>query len=597
MRPARYARAASLVLGIALTEDRPRTLLSGALTLGTHLSGILLALALAAFAAALQSGASQAAVSWALVVALVLVASEGVEWGERLSRVGIYERTQVSLDSQLMQLTARLPSLDHCERAEYHDRVSALRADAVAVAALQNALFRIAALALQVGVTALLLARVDLVLLVIPATGLILIGAEVVSAARESDVQPEVDRLHRLGLSVLALTLDPRQAKEVRVFGNEEPIQARVAGVTGARVALEDRVGRVRAQLASGAAGLFAVALAVVFAHLAPRALAGEIAFGGIVLAFALGAQVSGQMSGVSRSLSRLAWSLRAAERYLWIIEYAAEADASRRPAVPAPVPERVEHGLRLEGVSFRYPDATAEALSSVSVEIPGGSVVAVVGENGAGKSTLMKLLLRLHDPSAGRILVDGVDLADLDPDAWRTRCSALFQDYVCPEVTLREAVALGDLERIDDAGVLTRALERARSRDLLDELGLEAQLGTRFRGGRDLSAGQWQKLALARAWLYERPRILVMDEPTSALDPTAERELALAYLEEARDHAARTGCVSFLVTHRFSTVRGAGLILVLDRGRLVERGDHGALMSTGGLYAQLYSLQARGYR
>jgi ATP-binding cassette subfamily B protein len=224
---------------------------------------------------------------------------------------------------------------------------------------------------------------------------------------------------------------------------------------------------------------------------------------------------------------------------------------------------------------------------------------VAIVGENGAGKSTLVKLLCGLYRPSHGRILIDGTDLRRLSAEDWRQRIAAGFQDFVRYELSARNTVGLGDLPRIDDDPAVHTALERAHATDVVDQLadGLDTQLGTSYTEGAELSGGQWQKLALGRALMRETPLLLVLDEPTSALDPEAEHHLFERYAAQARQVRESTGAITLFVSHRFSTVRMADLIVVVRDGRIVETGDHHTLIQNGGLYAELFELQAVAYK
>jgi ATP-binding cassette subfamily B protein len=249
-----------------------------------------------------------------------------------------------------------------------------------------------------------------------------------------------------------------------------------------------------------------------------------------------------------------------------------------------------------LDGVGFRYGGSERFALAEVSATLPAGSVVALVGENGAGKTTLVKLLTRMHEPTAGRILLDGADVAGLEVEGYRRGLSASFQDFVRFELSARDAVAIGDLERSGDDEAVRSALARARC-EFVYELprGWDTQLGRDWEGGVDLSGGQWQKLAIARGMMRREARLVVFDEPTASLDPRSEFEIFQQVAAEARSAAGER--VTLLISHRFSTVRMADLILVLRDGRLVEQGTHEQLMALeGGLYAELYRLQARAY-
>jgi ATP-binding cassette subfamily B protein len=233
-----------------------------------------------------------------------------------------------------------------------------------------------------------------------------------------------------------------------------------------------------------------------------------------------------------------------------------------------------------------------------VSLRLPAGAVVALVGENGAGKSTLVKVLTGLYQPDSGQVLVDGLDAARFDSSEWWARNAGAFQDYARFELTLRETVGVGDLPRIEDPTAVGAALDRAGASTLVVEAkdGLETQLGTRWDGGTELSGGQWQKLALARGLMRPDPLVAVFDEPTAALDAHAEHALFERFAQAARDASERS-TVTLLVSHRFSTVKMADMIVVLDGGKVRELGSHQDLMARGGMYAELYELQSKGYR
>jgi ATP-binding cassette subfamily B protein len=250
-------------------------------------------------------------------------------------------------------------------------------------------------------------------------------------------------------------------------------------------------------------------------------------------------------------------------------------------------------------GVSFTYPGTDVAVLTGVDLHLPAGSTVAIVGENGAGKTTLAKLLMRFYEPTEGAILVDGVDIRRFEVEAWRERLSAGFQDFAKLQFLARESVGVGSLPHLDDVPAVVGALERGAAGDLVASLpaGLDTQLGREFDGGVDISTGQWQKLALARAMMREDPLLLLLDEPTASLDAATEHALFERFAGQARRAAGRTGAVTLLVSHRFSTVRMADLILVVENGRVVESGDHCQLMAAAGRYAELYGLQATGYQ
>jgi ATP-binding cassette, subfamily B, bacterial len=224
--------------------------------------------------------------------------------------------------------------------------------------------------------------------------------------------------------------------------------------------------------------------------------------------------------------------------------------------------------------------------------------VIAVVGENGAGKTTLVKLLTKMYEPTSGAILIDGEPLARMAADEWRSRLAGAFQDFVRFELRARQTVGLGDVPRLDLEPAVAIAIGRAGATDVLERLpaGLDTQLGPTWPQGVDLSFGQWQKLALARGFMRDEPLLLVLDEPTAALDAETEHALFERYAAAARQDAA-SGRITLLVSHRFSTVRMADLIVVLDGARLVEVGTHDELLAKGGQYAELYGIQAAAYR
>jgi ATP-binding cassette subfamily B protein len=265
------------------------------------------------------------------------------------------------------------------------------------------------------------------------------------------------------------------------------------------------------------------------------------------------------------------------------------------------PAPSRLRDGLRLEAVSFAYPGTDRRVLDGVDLALPAGAVVALVGENGAGKTTLVKLLCKLYEPTAGRILADGAPLGRMRADEWRSRLSGAFQDFFRFELPARESVGLGDLPRLGDPAAVQAAVDRAGARDVVARLpaGLDTQLGPTWPGGVEVSFGQWQKLALARGFMRDQPLLLVLDEPTAALDAETEHALFERYAAASRDAARRQGAggITVLVSHRFSTVRMADLIVVLDGARVAQVGTHEELMGRGGPYAELYGIQAAAYR
>jgi ATP-binding cassette subfamily B protein len=251
------------------------------------------------------------------------------------------------------------------------------------------------------------------------------------------------------------------------------------------------------------------------------------------------------------------------------------------------------EDGIRFEQVSFSYPGAAEPTLRDINLHLPPGSSLALVGENGSGKTTLIKLLTRLYEPSSGRILLEGVDIRDWEQERLRGRIGVIFQDFTRYQLQVGENVGVGDELHFEDEARWREAAGKGRASDFIDELprGYQTQLGKWFRDGQELSGGQWQKIALSRAFMRTQADVLVLDEPTAAMDARAEAEVFEHFRQLSK------GRITILISHRFSTVRMADQIAVLERGRIIEQGSHAELTALGGHYAQLFSLQARGYQ
>ncbi|WP_254277779.1 ABC transporter ATP-binding protein [Halomonas sp. 3H] len=248
--------------------------------------------------------------------------------------------------------------------------------------------------------------------------------------------------------------------------------------------------------------------------------------------------------------------------------------------------------GIRFEGVGFTYPGAERPALSGISVHLRPGESLALVGANGSGKTTLIKLLTRLYEPTEGRILLDGSDLRDWDIRTLRRRIGVIFQDFVRYQLKVGENLGAGDVAAFEDEARWEEAARRGLADDFIAAMpgGYHTQLGRWFKGGQELSGGQWQKIALSRAYMRESADILVLDEPTAAMDAAAEAAVFADFRQHSRDK------MTILISHRFSTVRAADLILVIDGGEILEQGDHESLMAANGRYARLFRLQAKGY-
>jgi len=323
--------------------------------------------------------------------------------------------------------------------------------------------------------------------------------------------------------------------------------------------------------------------------------VAGSRSVGDVLLVLTLASQVNQQVTAAVAALQEMQRTGRVMANLRWVRELMA---GQAPPPPDRDVPERVRDGIELRGVSFSYPGTDRPVIADVDLTLPAGTTVAFVGENGAGKTTLVKLLCRFYPATTGTITIDGTDLARLPVEGWRGRIAAGFQDFARFELLARESVGVGELADVESPGAVRDALRRARAEDVLDRLenGMETQLGKTYADGAELSGGQWQKLALGRAMMRPEPLLLVLDEPTSALDAQAEHRLFERYAAGARRVGERTGAITVLVSHRFSTVRMADLIVVVAGGRVREHGSHDELMAANGLYAELYTMQAAAY-
>jgi ATP-binding cassette, subfamily B, bacterial len=316
---------------------------------------------------------------------------------------------------------------------------------------------------------------------------------------------------------------------------------------------------------------------------------------GAVLLVLAAGSRLSYYVSATVGELGFLRgfWA-DGSRRLAWLEDYAASVAAS----ADVPAPSALRRGIRFDHVSFAYPGTSRVVLDDVTIELPAGSVVAIVGENGAGKTTMVKLLAKMYEPSRGAIYVDDAPLARIAADDWRSRLAGAFQDFFRFEFVARHTVGLGDVPRLDVEPAVVAAVDRAGAGDVVGKLkaGLDTQLGPTWPNGVEVSFGQWQKLALARGFMRDEPLVLVLDEPTAALDAETEHALFERYAAAAHSHG-HGGRITVLVSHRFSTVRMADLIVVLDGSRVVEVGTHDALMAKRGQYAELYGIQASAYR
>jgi ATP-binding cassette subfamily B protein len=505
------------------------------------------------------------------------------------------DRVAVALESHVARLQASVATVAHHERPEYLDRLAMLRNQVFVLDHMFMSFFSTCGWILRLGVTIALLISIHpvLALLALLALPTVLTSTWRPGVERSADERgASANRLAR-HLFTTATTAPP--GKEVRVtrIGDRLVKQRREAWERWYGPVSAARWGSALWHTLAWAIFGAGYVGAVVFVSSKPDATAGQV-----LLVLAAGSRLSAYIAATVGEIGFLrGFWLDGSRRMAWLEDYA----ASMLENADAPAPKRLVKGIRFEHVSFAYPGTTRCVLDDVNLELKPGSVIAIVGENGAGKSTLVKLLCRLYQPDQGRILVDGADLARISADEWRARLAGAFQDFFRFEFRASHSVGVGDLPRLDDEPAVTTAVNRAGADDVVQGLtsGLATQLGPTWPGGVEVSFGQWQKLALARGFMRDRPLLLVLDEPTAALDAETEHALFERYAAVARGGKQDTtdGRITILVSHRFSTVRMADQIVVLNGARVAEVGTHEALMAKGGQYAELYGIQAAAYR
>ena len=582
----------ALALGRAVD---PR--LSRDLAVSTVLTNLLLALRPLWFKVVIDvvfEGDTTGAVRWAVLLAASEAARSWSLLRSQMLQMDLSDRGTEYIHRRCMNLTSAPDGIEHLENQEYLDRLDNLRGS---FGSIGSAMATVAD-----GIAVVLRAVVTLVLLmtVHPLFGLLPIFAlPALRIAKAAEQRQQLGNLGaiphtRLSEHLFGLLTMAAPAKEVRIFGLFGELAARERTAWRQSSRLQERA--LRANLLANFAGwaIFAVGLLLSLVLVTREVGRGTASAGDVFLVVALATQVNTQVVLAAELVAR--WTqLGAALRELrWL-----EAETGRRGAggSPASVPNALRDGIVLQNITFGYSENGDNALENVSARLPAGTVVALVGENGAGKSTLVKLLTGLYQPTSGEILVDGRPLDDFPELDWRERLTVGFQDFCRFEFIARHSVGVGDLPRHDDAASVANALKRTSAADLFDEMedGDRTQLGVTF-GGRELSGGQWQKVAIARSMMRTAPLLIVLDEPTASLDPDAEFRVFTAYADAARRAARESGAITLLVSHRFSTVRMADLILVLEDGRLTELGTHQELLENGGLYAELLRLQADAY-
>jgi len=392
----------------------------------------------------------------------------------------------------------------------------------------------------------------------------------------------EIDYVRQTGASV-------ETAKEVKIFGLNAFLIERYRQLANALYQGNRRLAIRRAGWGGALTAIGTVGYYVAYAYIAWSTLSGRFSIGDLTFLAGSFLRLRSLLEGLLIGFSQVAGQALYLDDLFSFFEIEPEIVS---PENPRPFPMPIRDGFAFEDVGFRYPGAERWAVRHLSFDLRGGEVLALVGENGAGKTTLVKLLARLYDPDEGRILLDGHDLREYDLGALRANIGVIFQDFVRYHLTAAENIAVGRIEARDDRARIVTAAERSLADEVIEKLpaGYDQIIGKRFRTGVDLSGGEWQKVAIARAYMRDA-QVLILDEPTAALDARSEFEVFQRFKELSE------GKTAVLISHRFSSVRMADRILVLADGKVESMGTHEELLAQGGRYAELFELQAAGYR
>ncbi len=521
----------------------------------------------------------------ALVVIAVAATQRGISASQSLLRALLGQRVNVMILEKAMTL-----ELAQFEDSEFYDKLTQARREASSrPLSLVNRTFGLVQNAISLASYSVLLFAFS------PWAVVILIVAGLPSFFAEAKFSGDAFRLFRwrspdTRMQLYLETVIAREdgVKEVKLFQLGPRLLQRYRDIF-TKLFVEDRKLTLRRDTWGFLLGLVSTgALYGAYVWIIITTIASVITLGAMTMYLVLFRQGQAAVSAILMSVS----GMYEDNLYLSnLYEYLEQPVPVRRgQSVRGPDPER---GLQFENVSFTYAGAKQKALSNISLQIKPGESLALVGENGSGKTTLIKLLTRLYDPTEGRILLDGLDLQEWDVEALRQRIGVIFQDFGRYQFTVGENIGAGDVRYIDDKERWKKAAATGLAAPFIEDMpdSYDTQLGRWFKGGRELSGGQWQKIALSRAFMRSDADILVLDEPTAAMDASSEAEVFKHFRNASGNK------MTILISHRFSTVRAAEKIIVIHQGRILERGNHESLLAEGGQYAHLFKLQARGYQ
>ena len=546
-----------------------------------------------AFTAGAAAERAPAVLALALLYALTFVIHTGIEPIQQTLNVWLEDRAVAEMDRHLMDAGNRLSDLVRIERPAFQDQLRLVQ-DAVFFLPRLTAYLQLGlGAALTLAGMLLLLARLHPLLpLLLAALSMPHLFAE--KRLQESRHQAMIDRSRaaREMNYCARVTTEPAAAKEIRVFNLGDFFLRRFRSRFHTAFAEMSRIRLSHLRISAAFTALHALALAGGFWYVAAQAGAGLLTLGDVALYFSAVIQTQSRFQNLVFWFGFQYEILLRLRGFFSFLDQAKPSVALPPPDQGSQAPAALVHGIELRGLHFNYPESVQPVLEDVNAKLPSGAVTALVGANGAGKSTLVKLLTRMYDPIDGQVLLDTVPLAQYDLHSLRSRIAVLYQDFARLALTLQENIDLGALEQNRSAVKMEQAARWAGADEVAAALpnGYHTPLTRRFQGGVDLSGGEWQKVALARAFVRDAA-LVILDEPTAALDADAEFRL----FERFRQLVA--GKTALIISHRFSTVRMADHILVLEGGRITEAGSHDELIATRGRYAELFEMQAGRYR